>query len=42
VDLLGKKDGFLGNPKVKIPLPESVQKVEGVMRGSAWAKRPTN
>ena len=39
VDLLGKKDGFLGNPKVKIPLPESVQKVEGVMRGLGMGKK---
>jgi hypothetical protein len=39
VDLLGKKDGFLGNPKVKIPLPESVQKVEGVMRGLGMGKQ---
>ena len=30
--LLGKTDGFLGNPKVKIPLPQSLHKVEGVMR----------
>jgi hypothetical protein len=29
---LGKQDGFLGNPKVKIPLPESLQKVESLMR----------
>ncbi len=33
VEMLGKQDGFLGNPKVKIPLPESVQKIEGVLRG---------
>ena len=39
VDLLGKQDGFLGNPKVKIPLPESVQKVEGVMRGLGMGKQ---
>lgn len=32
VSLLGRTDGFLGNPKVKIPLPDSVQQVEGVMR----------
>lgn len=32
VDVLGKVDGFLGNPTVKIPLPENLQKVEGVMR----------
>ena len=33
VGLLGKTDGFLGNPKVKIPLPENLQKVEGMVRG---------
>ncbi|MCR4300875.1 MAG: DUF4197 domain-containing protein [Sulfuricaulis sp.] len=32
VATLGKQDGFLGNPKVKIPLPESLQKVESIMR----------
>lgn len=32
VATLGKQDGFLGNPRVKIPLPESLQKVEGLMR----------
>ncbi len=32
VDQLGKTDGFLGNPKVKIPLPENLRKVEGLMR----------
>ncbi len=39
VDLLGKQDGFLGNPKVKIPLPESVQKVEGVLRSLGMGKQ---
>ena len=39
VDLLGRKDGFLGNPKVKIPLPESVQKVEGLLRGLGMGKK---
>lgn len=39
VDLLGRQDGFLGNPKVKIPLPESVQKVEGVLRGFGMGKQ---
>jgi len=33
VGLLGKTDGFLGNPKVKIPLPDSLRQVEGIMRG---------
>jgi hypothetical protein len=39
VDLLGRQDGFLGNPKVKIPLPESVQKVEGVMRNLGMGRQ---
>jgi len=39
VEMLGKQDGFLGNPKVRIPLPESVQKVEGVMRGLGMGKQ---
>lgn len=32
VDRLGVVNGFLDNPKVKIPLPDTLQKVEGVMR----------
>lgn len=32
VGSLGKTDGFLGNPKVKIPLPDNLRKVEKVMR----------
>lgn len=39
VDLLGKSDGFLGNPKVKIPLPEGLQQVEGLMRGLGMGKQ---
>ena len=39
VEMLGKQDGFLGNPKVKIPLPESVQKVEGLMRGLGMGRQ---
>jgi hypothetical protein len=39
VALLGKSDGFLGNPKVKIPLPESLQQVEGLMRGLGMGKQ---
>lgn len=38
VGMLGKPDGFLGDPRVKIPLPESVQKVEGLMRGLGMGK----
>ena len=32
VDLLGRQDGFLGNPKVKIPLPDGLRQVESGMR----------
>ncbi len=36
---LGRPDGFLGNPKVKIPLPESLQKAEKLMRKLGMGKR---
>ncbi len=29
---LGRNDGFMGNPKVQIPLPAGVEKVESVLR----------
>ena len=32
VAALGRTDGFLGNPKVRIPLPESAQRAEQLMR----------
>ena len=32
VSQLGRVDGFLGNPSVKIPLPESLARYESVMR----------
>lgn len=32
VSLLGRENGFFGNPRVKIPLPPSMQRVEGAMR----------
>ncbi|OGA27059.1 MAG: hypothetical protein A3I01_17955 [Betaproteobacteria bacterium RIFCSPLOWO2_02_FULL_65_24] len=32
VDALGRPDGFFGNAKVRIPLPESAQRVERMMR----------
>ena len=35
---LGKQDGFLKNERVKIPLPESLRKVEGLMRGLGMGK----
>lgn len=39
VEILGKQDGFLGNPRVKIPLPESARKIEGMMRGLGMGKQ---
>lgn len=39
VDALGKQDGFFGNGKVKIPLPESAQKVEKLMRNFGMSKQ---
>lgn len=38
VGSLGKADGFLGNDKVKIPLPGSLQKVEGMLRTFGMSK----
>jgi hypothetical protein len=35
---LGRTDGFLGNPKVKIPLPEDLQKAEKLMRKLGMGK----
>jgi hypothetical protein len=32
VAALGKKDGFFANPRVKIPLPDSLQRTENAMR----------
>ncbi len=32
VDQLGRADGFLGDPKVRIPLPEGLRKAEALMR----------
>jgi hypothetical protein len=36
---LGKTDGFLGNPKVKIPLPEGLRQAESVMRKMGMGKQ---
>ncbi|NML17204.1 DUF4197 domain-containing protein [Azohydromonas caseinilytica] len=32
VDLLGRPDGFLGNPKVRIPLPPALDQAAGVLK----------
>jgi len=39
VSRLGAVDGFLGNDKVKIPLPESLQKAEKTMRMLGMGKQ---
>lgn len=39
VSKLGMQDGFFGDPKVKIPLPESVQRAERVMRMFGMSKQ---
>jgi len=36
---LGKPDGFLGNAKVRIPLPPSLQKVESMVRKLGMSKQ---
>lgn len=41
VGKLGVENGFFGNARVKIPLPESLQKVEGLMRAMGM-KRQTD
>src|SRR5207244_8367082 len=35
---LGRLDGFLGNPQVKIPLPESAQRAEHMLRRVGMGK----
>lgn len=32
IDTLAQQDGFFGNPEVKIPLPENLQKIEKTLR----------
>lgn len=39
VGQLGKPNGFLGDPRVKIPLPESAQAVEKLMRSFGMKKQ---
>ena len=39
VGKLGAENGFFGKPKVKIPLPESLQKVEGLMRAMGMKRQ---
>lgn len=39
VSLLGRKDGFLGNPKVKIPLPGVLEDAAKLLRATGQRKR---
>ena len=39
VDLVSKTDGYYKNPKIKIPLPESAQKVETLLRGAGFGQK---
>ncbi|MES2562659.1 MAG: DUF4197 domain-containing protein [Pseudomonadota bacterium] len=39
VGLLGKENGFLLNPKVKIPLPPALQKIESALRFAGMRKQ---
>lgn len=39
VDLLGRSDGFLGNPKVRIPLPGFLEDAAKLLKGLGQGKR---
>jgi hypothetical protein len=39
VDLLGRENGFLGNPKVRIPLPDKLEKAGKMMRTVGMGKQ---
>ena len=39
VALVSKVDGYYGNPDIKIPLPESVQKVENLLRAAGYGQK---
>jgi hypothetical protein len=39
VQSLGKQDGFLGNDKVRIPLPESLEKAKGILKMTGMGKQ---
>jgi len=32
VSLLGRENGYFGNPQVKIPLPKAIRQIEGALR----------
>ena len=39
VGLVSQADGYYGNPDIKIPLPESVQKVEKILRAAGYGPK---
>ena len=39
VDLLGRRDGFLGNPKVRIPLPGYLEDAAGLLKATGQSKK---
>ena len=39
IEKLGVENGFFGNAKVKIPLPDSLQKVEGLLRAMGMKRQ---
>jgi hypothetical protein len=39
IGLLGRNDGFLGNPKVRIPLPGVLKDASGILRATGQQKR---
>ncbi len=39
VNLVSKKNGYLNNPEIKIPLPENVQKAEGILRNLGFGRK---
>jgi len=42
VALVSKADGYYQNPDIKIPLPESVQKVEKLLRATGYGEKVDN
>jgi hypothetical protein len=42
VALVSKTDGYYQNPDIKIPLPESVQKVEKLLRATGYGEKVDN
>lgn len=39
VALVSQKNGYFKNPKIKIPLPENVQKAESILRGIGFSRQ---